>query len=232
MARQQKLIKEIPTLWRPEFIPYYPVERDMYRLSYREALLYGFIRHFLKNCSGRFFFTNEQLRYVLGGKRNTTASETVSKLVEKCPEVSVSYIIKKDGGKIRYIGYVNANPDLRKSGSPTYGKAEVIESTIKNTIRIRENFDKNIEIKRENQNYTLLAGERAKFIDYWTEKSPNGKKERWEFEKVFDIKRRWGTWLRNVERRMQPTPFVKETDRGSRGGGMQKIAIIHPISKG
>lgn len=35
------------------------------------------------------------------------------------------------------------------------------------------------------------------FLDYWTEKSINGRKERWQFEKVFDIKRRFRTWVNN-----------------------------------
>ena len=39
--------------------------------------------------------------------------------------------------------------------------------------------------------------EKEAFILYWTEKNHNGKKERWEMQKVFDIKRRWGTWTRN-----------------------------------
>lgn len=33
-----------------------------------------------------------------------------------------------------------------------------------------------------------------KFFDYWTEKNENGKKMRFEKEKVFDIKRRLATW--------------------------------------
>ena len=35
------------------------------------------------------------------------------------------------------------------------------------------------------------------FLDYWMETNPNGEKERWQMEKVFDIKRRFRTWLRN-----------------------------------
>ena len=38
------------------------------------------------------------------------------------------------------------------------------------------------------------------FLEYWKEKSPGGKKERWQFEKVFDIKRRFKTWLKNKEK--------------------------------
>ncbi len=41
---------------------------------------------------------------------------------------------------------------------------------------------------------------KQEFLDYWTEKNPNGKKERWQMEKVFDVKRRYQTWLRNYKR--------------------------------
>jgi len=46
------------------------------------------------------------------------------------------------------------------------------------------------------QSYEVSEG----FIDYWTEHSINGKKMRFEKEKVFDIKRRWGTWERNNQK--------------------------------
>lgn len=35
------------------------------------------------------------------------------------------------------------------------------------------------------------------FCDYWTEKSPNSKKMRFEMQKVFDMKRRMATWVAN-----------------------------------
>lgn len=35
------------------------------------------------------------------------------------------------------------------------------------------------------------------FYDYWTESNPNGKKMRFEMQKVFDVKRRLATWRRN-----------------------------------
>lgn len=37
----------------------------------------------------------------------------------------------------------------------------------------------------------------ADFCQYWTEKSPNGKKMRFEFEKTFDIGRRLARWHKN-----------------------------------
>jgi hypothetical protein len=42
------------------------------------------------------------------------------------------------------------------------------------------------------------------FLDYWTERNENGTKERWQFEKVFDIKRRFRTWLNNNEKKWTP----------------------------
>jgi len=35
------------------------------------------------------------------------------------------------------------------------------------------------------------------FFDYWVEMNPNGKKMRFEMEKVFDVNRRLNTWLQN-----------------------------------
>jgi len=35
------------------------------------------------------------------------------------------------------------------------------------------------------------------FLEWWKAKNPGGKKELWQMEKVFDIKRRFRTWLNN-----------------------------------
>ena len=44
------------------------------------------------------------------------------------------------------------------------------------------------------------------FSEYWTEKSPRGKKMRFEKEKVFDVSRRLGTWsANNFNNTSQPT---------------------------
>jgi hypothetical protein len=51
---------------------------------------------------------------------------------------------------------------------------------------------------------TIGAELRKEFIEYWTEHSPNGKKMRFEMEKVFDIKRRHGTWIRNETKFIKP----------------------------
>ncbi len=38
------------------------------------------------------------------------------------------------------------------------------------------------------------------FLKCWTEKNKNGRKERWQMQKTFDVSRRFRTWLRNKEK--------------------------------
>lgn len=47
-----------------------------------------------------------------------------------------------------------------------------------------------------------------RFIDYWTEKSPNGRKMRWQKQKTFDVKRRMTRWALNNYSK----PKVSQTD--------------------
>lgn len=49
--------------------------------------------------------------------------------------------------------------------------------------------------------YDILGNESIiDFLEYWTEHSLNGKKMRFEKEKVFDVKRRWSTWKKNNQK--------------------------------
>ena len=50
------------------------------------------------------------------------------------------------------------------------------------------------------KNFDLYSKEMlAEFWEYWTEHNPNGRKLRFEMEKVFCIKRRLSTWKRNKQ---------------------------------
>jgi len=51
------------------------------------------------------------------------------------------------------------------------------------------------------------------FYNYWTEKNPNGKKMRFEMQKVFDVSRRLVTWSKNIKQSKngkQPTVRTDE----------------------
>lgn len=66
------------------------------------------------------------------------------------------------------------------------------ENTTKNTTeRLQHLFDK--EIQTDN------LKEKTNFLSYWTEKNTDGKKERWQKQETFDVKRRWGKWLDNCK---------------------------------
>ena len=45
----------------------------------------------------------------------------------------------------------------------------------------------------------ILNKEMIKFYNYWSQKNPNWKKEHWEKEKTFDVKKRFITWLWNIK---------------------------------
>jgi hypothetical protein len=50
-----------------------------------------------------------------------------------------------------------------------------------------------------------------KFIAYWTERNSTGKKERWQMEKVFDIRRRLANWFsRSKDFKSKPKIFIAD----------------------
>ena len=65
---------------------------------------------------------------------------------------------------------------------------------------IKKEFDSSF-ISEIYSNYKIpkddFQDECRSFVLYWTEKSPNWKKERWEKEKTFDPKLRFRNWMRN-----------------------------------
>lgn len=47
------------------------------------------------------------------------------------------------------------------------------------------------------------------FLSYWTEKSPKGKKQRWQMEKTFDPKRRLDSWAKNDRKWARSSPGTR-----------------------
>lgn len=52
-----------------------------------------------------------------------------------------------------------------------------------------------LEVFSQNNNPAFIETEFKKFILWWTEPNKTGKKQRWELEKTFEVKRRLYTWL-------------------------------------
>lgn len=63
-----------------------------------------------------------------------------------------------------------------------------------------DNFDKTFNwLKSKGLDEKLIKQELSKFVTYWTEKNPTGRKERWQMEKTFEIRKRLATWLSRVK---------------------------------
>lgn len=45
-----------------------------------------------------------------------------------------------------------------------------------------------------------VSAEFDKFTNYWCERTRDGKRERWQTEKVFEVQRRLVTWFQNVQK--------------------------------
>lgn len=88
-------------IFKPLFIPFYPKIKTAYNLNDTATLLYGFINFYLTNSSGRFYFTNEHLAFMLGVSEKT-ASLAINDLASK-KLINTSYRIRSGGGKTRFV---------------------------------------------------------------------------------------------------------------------------------
>lgn len=52
----------------------------------------------------------------------------------------------------------------------------------------------------------IAKNELRKFVNHWTEPTLNGRRQRWQTEKAFEIKRRLATWLNNSAKWSNKTP--------------------------
>mgnify|MGYP000845665509 FL=1 len=115
-------------LFKPEFIPFYLNEVKKYNFSNTEGLVYGFIRFYLKNNpNGKFYFTNDQLAYMLDVSSSTISNSIVK--VCNCGEFKVSYKVKANGGTFRLLE--SSESDSEKVKSETLRKLRANNNKIK-----------------------------------------------------------------------------------------------------
>jgi len=62
----------------------------------------------------------------------------------------------------------------------------------------------------------FIRREVANFIGHWTERTAGGKKQRWELERTFELRRRLATWFRNSE----------EWGKNKKGDDPRQIAVL------
>jgi hypothetical protein len=61
-------------------------------------------------------------------------------------------------------------------------------------------YQKKIEEKLIQEGYekNLVLNTIEDFVNYWTELTPSGKKQKWQLQQTFELNRRLKTWLRNI----------------------------------
>jgi len=66
----------------------------------------------------------------------------------------------------------------------------------------KEYFTKvcNSIVEKSQIDASLVLRELYNFKSYWSELNRSGKKQRWELERTFELKRRLGTWFRNADK--------------------------------
>ena len=116
----------------------------------------------------------------------------------------------KKGGKTKTIGGLK---DILECPNLKSGEQIMVEVVInQNTIRLNLNEFKQLLFREEkrpiiknnisdiinNEEYKRKYGIEMiqEFVDYWTEMLPNGKKQRWQKQKAFDVNRRIIAWAK------------------------------------
>ena len=134
--QQNEINKETAKfVFTPEFIPFYPAIQKKHNLSQTETLLYGFIRFYLANGTGKFYFSNSQLAKILDVSSSTiniaVAKLSKENLIEKSTKIGAG------GGTIRFIKKIriseNDYPECQKTDSPN------IRKLIPNNNKINDN---------------------------------------------------------------------------------------------
>lgn len=75
---------------------------------------------------------------------------------------------------------------------------ELQESTEANDERFKQYVRSLAE--KKGMSTDQVSDEIQKFINYWTQKNPTGRKELWEMQKVFDLPKRINTWFGNIKK--------------------------------
>lgn len=170
-------------IFNPEFIPYYPAIQKQYDLRHLEVLTYGFLRFYLANGSGKFYFTSKQIGKVIGCAPGTAAN-CIMKL-KNLGLIKTSHKVKANGGTIRFIHIEQSrlhqmmNSNFTKRLSLTSSNDETNNNKINNN-KIKES---GFSLKRfEKEKINILEEAQSKY------QSKNCKKALEDFLEQIEIK--------------------------------------------
>lgn len=125
-----------PSVYKPEFIPYYPAIADKFELNPVETLVYGFIRFYTSSTEHSFYFSNDQIGQMINRKKSQI-SAAINKLIQ-VGAISADYQIKATGGQIRYLKVKVGLPEIRKSEVRKTG-SQTTEKPVSNKNKVNKN---------------------------------------------------------------------------------------------
>jgi len=166
--KQQNEINKnnVKLMFKPKYIIFKPQLLELW-LTINEALVYWLIDWYLRDCSDRFYFTNEEIWNIFWFWEQNT-SLIIKKLKEKW-FIETNYKLKSNWWKIRFIK--NLYSDYKNFYSPNIKKFIDNNNNINNNnINILLSKDNNS--KAENFNETPLLN-----IDVEEEKEKNSAKK-------------------------------------------------------
>ena len=141
-------------------------------------------------------------------------------ITTELPEASAgaeyTALVEAEGGKKPYSEkpymekpYMDNHQLLIKKDNNIYnnnkeeeGKRLSPSKEMKLFLEDRKYIDKIAEIliKKSGASPNIVIGEILRFRSYWSELNKSGMKQRWELQPTFQLKKRLGTWFRNVDK--------------------------------
>lgn len=133
-------------IFKPKFIPIYTDVRDNYNLNLRDSQMYGFIKFYIDKTANEFYFTDDDLKIILGVKSRTPISKAISNLKKKklIKVRNTTEVIKGQIVKNRFITLLPL-PMYPNEYIAMYSN-DYINNNINNNINKENNFLKESEL--------------------------------------------------------------------------------------
>lgn len=202
----------------------------------KSVLLYCDIIHTVKELSdeeaGKLF--KHYLEYI--NDLNPSAPDKLTQIVFEPIKQNLKRDLKKWEDKSERNSEIAKAGWIKRKDANAYERIKVDANDADKDTVTDKVIDKDILLKKETKQINI-EDRKQKFIEdlkpfllqnftretlndffnYWSEHNPDGKKMRFEMEKVFDISKRLATWQKNNSKFKQNGKFISKADERARG---------------
>lgn len=198
---------------KPDYLVIPMIVYEHENLRPTDKILYAIIYWYEKMKDGKCYASNETIAIVSGVDLRTVkvGLERLEKagFIKRIYEKNGERVERKEIKCLVHYAKVKADDEPQQQG---ISLPAVREDTPGEYARKFFAGDKEIiaeiagQLEQAGASKELVVRELLKFKNYWTEPTKSGKRVRWELQGTFDVKRRLGTWFRNI------------AERGAKGG--------------